>query len=219
MVVGIIPAAGHATRLGTLSRSKELLPVRDRPVVDYVVDRMRLAATEIRVVTRPDKTDVVAYARAAGAVVVEGRPASVSESVRLGCVGLAPADVVLLGFPDTIWEPEDGFVRLVEALDDTADVTLGCFRSPELERSDVVLAGEDGRVRAVDVKPTRPAADVIWGCAAVRASALAGLRRHDEPGHLFDELARTGRVRALRFEGEFVDIGTPEALERLGIPA
>ena len=190
-----------------------------RPVLEYVLDRMRLAAGEIRVVTRPEKADVAEHARGLGAVVVEGRPASVAESLRLGCEGLARGDVVLLGFPDTIWEPESGFVQLVGTLDGSTDVSLGCFASEELERSDVVVEDESGRVRAVQVKPARPAADVIWGCAAARVAALNGLHRHDEPGHLFDELARTGRVCAVRFEGEFVDIGTPDAIERLGIPA
>ena len=188
-------------------------------MLEYVVERMRLAAAEIRVVTRPEKKDVAEHARRLGAVVVEGRPATVSESIRLGWRGLGDDDVVLLGFPDTIWAPEDGFVVLVDALDGTADVALGCFHSEEPERSDVVVVDDGGRVRAVHVKPARPAADVVWGFAAARAAALDGLRRHDEPGHLFDELARTGRIRALRFAGDFVDIGTPQALERLEVPS
>lgn len=218
-IVGVIPAAGLAKRLGPLPCSKEMLPVGGRPVLEHVFERMRRAAAEIRLVTRPEKPDVAEHARGLGAVVVEGRPASVAESLRLGCRGLARDDVVLLGFPDTIWEPEDGFVQLLDALDERTDVALGCFRSAELERSDVVVADADGTVRAVHVKPAQPAAQVIWGCAAARLAALDGLRRHDEPGRLFDELARSGRVRALRFAGEFVDIGTPEALERIGAPA
>jgi glucose-1-phosphate thymidylyltransferase len=219
MIVGVVPAAGHATRLGPLPCSKEMLPVGGRPVVEYVVARMRRAADEIRVVTRPEKTDVAEHAGKLGAVVVEGRPASVAASIRLGCDGLAPDDVALLGFPDSVWEPDDGFLRLVDALDDATAVALGCFRSAELERSDVVVLDARGQVREVQVKPERPEADVIWGCAAARVDALAGLADVDEPGHLFDRLARRGTVRAVLFPGEFVDIGTREALDRLGAPA
>jgi NDP-sugar pyrophosphorylase family protein len=64
----------------------------------------------------------------------------------------------------------------------------------------------------VSVKPAEPAGDLVWGAAAARASALGALRRHADPGQLFDELARCGRVRAVRFPGEFIDIGTKEAL-------
>jgi glucose-1-phosphate thymidylyltransferase len=215
-VVGVVPAAGYATRLGPIPSSKEVLPVGGRPVLEYVVDRMRLAdAAEIRVVTRPEKTDVIECARRLGALVVEGRPASVAESIRLGSAGLGADDVVLLGFPDSVWEPANGFATLVDLLSGETDVALGCFHSDELERSDVVVADDYGTVRAVQVKPARPAADAIWGCAAARARALAGLREHAEPGALFDRLARSGAVRAVLFDGRFVDVGTVEALRRL----
>jgi NDP-sugar pyrophosphorylase family protein len=218
-VVGVIPAAGFATRLGPLPCSKEVYPVGGRPVIDYLVERMRAApCSEIRVVTRPEKRDVVERARALGATVVEGRPRTVAASVLLAVAGLRGDDVALLGFPDTVWEPVDGFATLLGALGPGIEVVLGCFRSSELERSDVVLA-EDGAVRAVQVKPARPASDLVWGCCAARARALGGLRDHAEPGQLFDALARTGNVRAVRFAGEFLDIGTPEALESVAAPA
>lgn len=219
-VVGVVPAAGFATRLGALPCSKEVYPVGGRPVMEYLVERMhRAPCSEIRVVTRPEKGDVAEHARRLGATVIEGRPASVSESVLLALRGVGGEDVVLLGFPDSVWEPADGFATLLAELGDDVDVVLGCFGSRELGRSDVVVVGEDGRVRAAHVKPARPASDTIWGCCAARASALAGLRSHSEPGRLFDALATAGTVRAVRFPGEFLDIGTPAALDRLGAPA
>jgi NDP-sugar pyrophosphorylase family protein len=215
-IVGVIPAAGFARRLGRLPGSKEVLPVRGRPVLDYLVERIRaVAPVEVRVVTRPEKRDVVERARGLGAKVIEGRPSSVGESVRLGLAGLEPDDVVLLGFPDSVWEPLDGFAALVDALTDGVEVVLGCFLSVEPERSDVVVVDDEGVVRAVQVKPARPASDLIWGCCAARVRALGGLAGHAEPGTLFAELARDGLVRGVRFGTEFVDIGTPEALERL----
>ena len=215
-IVGVIPAAGFATRLGRIPCSKEVLPVAGRPVMDFLVERMRRApAAEIRVVTRPEKRDVAERARALGAAVVEGRPRTVSESVGLGIEGLAADDVVLLGFPDSLWEPVDGFATLLRELDDATEVVLGCFASSELQRSDVVVLGEGGLVRGVQVKPTRPASEVVWGCCVARARTLAGLRDHAEPGLLFDALARAGRVRAVRFPGEFLDIGTPATFEAI----
>ena len=209
MLAGLIPAAGLATRLGLAGGAKELVEVGGRPVMDYLVERMRAATDEIVIVTRREKYDVIQHSRSLGLRVVEGEPSSVSESLLLGLGG---ADTVLLGFPDTIWEPVDGFVRLVEALED-CDVALGVFESEEPERSDVVALDGD-RVEAVDVKPVKPGSNLIWGCAAARADTLSGLDRHDEPGLLFDEVARSGRARAVRFAGAMVDIGTPEALAR-----
>jgi NDP-sugar pyrophosphorylase family protein len=212
MVLGIVPAAGYARRLGGLAVSKELVRVGGRPVMDCLLERMRAAADQIVVVTRPEKTDVVEHARQLGLLVVEGEPSSVSRSLLLGVQAQPAADEVLIGFPDTIWEPEDGFARLLRDRKD-ADVALGVWESEEPERSDVVtLAGD--HVVSVDVKPAEPATNLVWGCAAVRAPALAALERHDEPGPLFAELAQEGRVRAVRFPGTMVDVGTTEALAR-----
>jgi NDP-sugar pyrophosphorylase family protein len=214
-VVGVVPAAGYATRLGAIPCSKEVYPIGGRPVMEYLVERLRLAPCEaIRVVTRPEKADVIEHALRLGASVVLGRPATVADSLLLGVQGLADEDVALLGFPDSLWEPEDGFRSLLEELDG-ADVVLGCFRSQELERSDVVVVTSSGSVGSVHVKPESPPSDLVWGCAAARVEGLRGLRDHPEPGELFDRLAATGRVRAVVFDGDFVDVGTPEALERV----
>jgi NDP-sugar pyrophosphorylase family protein len=212
-IVGVVPAAGLATRLQPLEVSKELLEVGGRPVIDSLLERMRAGgADELRVVTRPEKADVAEHARGAGASVILGTPASAAESFSLGLAGLEPDDVVLLGFPDTIWEPPDGFARLVEALGDD-DAALGLFRTPDLSRSDVVVLDGD-RVAGIAVKPATPPSDLIWGCAAVRRSALDRLDDHDEAGTLLDLLARAGRVRGVHLSDSWVDIGTPEALAR-----
>ena len=212
-VVGVVPAAGLATRLQPLEASKELLEIGGRPVIDYLLERMRAGgAEELRVVTRPEKADVIDHARRAGATVTLGAPASAAESFSLALAGLEPDDVVLLGFPDTIWEPLDGFARLVEQLGGD-DAALGLFRTPDLARSDVVVLDGD-RIGAIAVKPETPPSDLIWGCAAVRRSALEGLAEHTEAGTLLDGLAKAGRVRGVYLSDSWVDIGTPEALAR-----
>jgi NDP-sugar pyrophosphorylase family protein len=214
-VVGVIPAAGRAERLQPLAGSKELLEIRGRPVLEHAVERIRAApADEIRVVTRPDKTDVRDRAHALGLTVVEAEPESLAESIAAGVEDVEPEDVVLIDLPDSIWHPVDGFAQLAGALSPGTDVVLGVFHSSEPQRGDVVEVGAGGVVHAVAVKPAEPTGDLVWGAVAARAAALAGLDRHREPGHLFDELARSGRARAVRFPGEFIDIGTKEALAR-----
>lgn len=214
-LVGVIPAAGSATRLQPLQSSKEVIPVRGRPVMDYLVERLRRAdCDEIRLVTRPDKGDVAAHAEALGLSVLLATPATAAESVAFGVAGLDEDDVVLLGFPDTIWEPVGGFARLVNELDYGVDAVLGLFRTPDLERSDVVSLDPDGRVTAVAVKPARPTSEWIWGCAAVRAGALENLAAFGAVGYRFDELARRGVVRGLTLSDRWVDIGTAEGLQR-----
>jgi glucose-1-phosphate thymidylyltransferase len=191
-----------------------MLEIRGRPVWEYLLERMLSAgADEVRVVARPEKTDLIAAAEARGARVVLARPPTVARSVAAGLAGLAADDVALVGFPDTIWSPHDGFTRLVAILArDPVDVALGLFRTPELSRSDVVLCDGDGFVRSVAIKPDVPPAELIWGCAAVRVRALSGLAEVQEPGELFDRLAQSGTVRGLELSDDWIDIGTRAAL-------
>src|SRR4028119_778776 len=72
-IVGLVPAAGLATRLAPLPCSKELLPVgfqsaregadrRPKPVSQYLLDRMRLAgARKVFFIARPGKWDIADY--------------------------------------------------------------------------------------------------------------------------------------------------------------
>ena len=206
--VGLVPAAGRAERLQPLPCSKEVYPVGGRPVMDHVVERLRVACDRVRVVTRPDKPDVIEHARELGAEVVTGEPPTLAASISLGLVGLAESEVVLVGLPDTLWEPMDGFVQLLARLEDGADIVLGVFESDEPERSDVVVLDERGFVQRVHVKEPDPPGTLVWGCFTARVGALAGLERSPSPGHFFD-----GReVAAVVLAGRMLDIGTPEAL-------
>ena len=173
-IVGLVPAAGYATRLaGTIEGSKEVQLVRGRPVMRYLIDRMMAGgASTIRIATRPDKRDVIELAAAIGADVVTGHPASVSASLLLAATGLADDDVGLFGFPDTIWTPTDGYVPLVRLVGDGAPLSLAIFESPYPERSDVAILDADGRLRRVDVKPASPGSSLVWTAAAARIGTL-----------------------------------------------
>jgi NDP-sugar pyrophosphorylase family protein len=215
-VVGLIPAAGYATRLQPLPCSKEILPINGRPVMDYVIDRMRLAGcTEVRVVTRPEKGDVIAHAEERGATVILGHPAAPGESFAAGMTGLAPDDIVLIGWPDTLWEPEDGYVPLVRAVEEGREIALGLFETPDLERSDVLSFDDSGRITGIHIKPANPPSSWIWGCAAARVRALAGLEREEWPGSFFNSLCENGvELYAVPLSDVWLDIGTKEALEQ-----
>jgi glucose-1-phosphate thymidylyltransferase len=218
-IVGVIPAAGYATRLQPLPGSKEMLPIGGRPVMDYLVDRLRVGGcSELRVVTRPEKGDVIAHAEQLGAAVILGYPRTVSASFVAGIQGLSEKNIVLIGFPDTLWEPEDGFRQLVRALEDGCDVALGLFRidTSDLRRSDVVvLGGPGGRIARIDIKPAEPRSEWIWGCAAARARTLSGLGGAEWPGQYFDSLCRKGHdVRGIPLSDVWLDVGTEAALNR-----
>jgi glucose-1-phosphate thymidylyltransferase len=216
-VVGIVPAAGYATRLQPLDFSKEVYPIGGRPVMDYLIERMRAGGcSELRVVTRPEKRDVAEHARRHRATVIEAHPETLAQSFLTGLQGLSDDDVVLLGFPDSIWDPVDGYARVLPLLERGWQVALGLFRAHDprdLTRYEVVtFDDETGRVADIAFKPERPSSEWIWGCAVSRPALLRALEHESEPGHLFGSLARQGVVGGVRLPGTYLDMGTPQAL-------
>lgn len=216
MIVGVIPAAGHATRLQPLRSSKEVQSIRGRPVMDYLIERLRRGGCEeLRVVTRPEKRDVIENSRRHGAVVIEARPATPAASLLAGVAGLNDDDVVAFGYPDSIWEPEDGFRGLVDLVEMGAEVALGLFRTANVERPDVseVTGSEpDLAVTRVDVGSDAPPPHLIWGCAVARAAVLRRLRDWDDPGDLFSALCREAPVAGAVLSSSYVDVGTPRGM-------
>ena len=184
--------------------------------MDFLVERMLDAScTELRVVTRPEKRDVIENAARHGATVIEAYPPSLAASVLAGLRGLADDDVVMFGFPDAIGEPVDSLTRIIPLLDDGWEVVLGLVqaaRAEDLPRHEPVLFDESGTVRRIEFKPARPSSTWIWSCAVASARALRGLEGEAEPGVYFDSLCPEGRVGSLLLPGTFLDIGTPARL-------
>jgi dTDP-glucose pyrophosphorylase len=208
---GLIPAAGHGTRLGLPHGSKETQPIRGRPVIEYLIDRMELVEVDrVRVVIRPEKSDVADVVRRRGAEIIEGQPESAAASIALAAEGLDDMDIALFGFPDTIWTPAEGFVPLLDLVIAGEELALGVFESPYPERSDVVHVGQGGRVEEVDVKPVKPGSNLVWACGAARVHRLRALTTTHEIGKELHRIA-LGRPIAAAHLGRVIDIGTPEA--------
>src|SRR5919201_232271 len=124
---GIVPAAGMGTRIQPLAFSKELLPVgsrrtesgdRPRAVSEYLLDRMVAAgATRLCFVVAPSKTDIMSYyggrfGPAAICYAVQATPNGLCDALFTALPFLDSDDDVLVGLPDTLWFPPDGFRHL-----------------------------------------------------------------------------------------------------------
>jgi len=187
-------------------------------VMCSLLERMRRGgATRIRVTTRPEKEDVVELARAEGLEVLLAHPETVTESLLAAVEDVPDQAVALVGFPDTLWEPVDGFVPLVDEVRGGEPVALGLFVVPVDRRCDAVERAADGRVEGVEVAPNGCATGLTWGILAARVSALRGLAGWDEPGRYFDSLARQALVAGVELEGPYEDVGTRAALARLAV--
>ena len=224
---GIVPAAGSGTRIQPLAFSKELLPVgsrregsveRPRAVSEYLVERMiRAGADRICIVISPTKSDILRYYGSSfgPAHVVYGvqpEPRGLCDAIFQAAPLIAPRDTVLIGLPDTIWFPEDGFLALP---DDRLALLLFPVDRPEL--FDAVVTAPDGRVLEVEVKQAKPASFWIWGAFKMPGAVLHDLHRlwcerarQDEYlGTLINAyLARGGEARGARVGQAYVDVGT-----------
>lgn len=224
---GIIPAAGAGTRIQPLAFSKELLPVgsrfehgveRPRAVSEHLIERMlRGGATKICFVIGREKSDILSYygGRIEGAeivYVVQSQPAGLCDAIFRACPLVAKDEPVLIGLPDTIWYPEDGFARL---RDDELSFLLFPVERPEF--FDAVVTAEDGRVEEIQVKRKDARSSWIWGAFKMPGATLHELQalwrepgRGDEyMGTLVNAwLARGGVARGVRAGEAYVDVGT-----------
>jgi glucose-1-phosphate thymidylyltransferase len=224
---GIIPAAGRGSRMQPLAFSKELLPVgshhdngqeRPRAVSEYLVERMiRAGADKLCFVIAPGKTDILEYygSRIWGAeivYVVQQSAGGLCDAVFRALPLIRPDESVLIGLPDTVWSPADGFAQLP---DDVLSFLLFPVDHPEL--FDAVLTHEDGSVAEILVKQTGASSSWIWGGIRMPGHVFHSLhalwslstRRDEYLGTLVNAwIAQGNRAVGVRAGQAYVDVGT-----------
>ena len=224
---GIIPAAGAGSRIQPLAFSKELLPVgsrfdadmeRPRAVSEYLVERMIAGgATKICFVISPGKSDILEYfgGRIDGVdivYVVQPKPAGLCDALFRACPVIAPNERVLIGLPDTIWYPIEGFATMPDT-----GLSFLLFPVEQPQYFDAVVTDADDAVVAIEVKQPEPRSSWIWGAGKMDGASYHALHslwlepgRGDEYlGTLVNAfLARGGRAVGVRAGMAYVDVGT-----------
>lgn len=236
---GIIPAAGVGSRIQPLAFSKELLPVgsrfdgtTERPIAvsEYLVERMIAAgATKICFVISPGKTDIIEYYggkvySANVCYTLQRTAAGLCDAIFQALPFIAEDEPVLIGLPDTVWFPEDGFCYLD---DDVLSFLLFPVDRPEF--FDAVVTDDTGNVVEIQVKQQGARSNWVWGAFKMPASVCRELydlwcdrdRKDEYFGTLVNEyLARGGRARGVYAGQAYVDVGTlhgyREAIKVLG---
>ena len=224
---GIIPAAGIGSRIQPLAFSKELLPVgsritdgqeRPRAVSEYLVERMiRAGADKLCFVISPGKTDIVEYygSRVWGAeiaYVVQPTPGGLCDAIFRALPLIHKQESLLIGLPDTVWMPEDGFARLPEQ---ALSFLLFPVEHPEL--FDAVVTTDDGAIEQIEVKQSAPRSHWIWGGVRMPGSIFHALhrlwsrpdRRDEYLGTLVNAwIEEGGSAVGVRAGEAYVDVGT-----------
>jgi glucose-1-phosphate thymidylyltransferase len=182
-VVGLIPAAGQATRVAPLPCSKELFPIgfelipgetskRPKVVCQYLLEKLRIAGvSKAYIVLREGKWDIPAYLRDGSALemhlayLMMGVPFGVPYTLDQAYPFVQEA-LVAFGFPDIIFQPDDAFMQLLayQAGND-ADIIIGLFPAEQPHKVDMVDFDEGGRVRQIVKRPHKTTLRYSWGIA------------------------------------------------------
>ena len=234
----LILAAGYATRLYplTLDTPKALLPIGDKPMLDYLVseiatlDRM----TEVHLVSNHRFiTQFAAWAEGAKAR-YPGLQFSVwddgttSNDDRLGAVGdiqfvidrAKLDDDLLIAASDNFFTfPLRDFAADFQRTGRDTLLTAHLDDIETLRKFGVATLGEDNRVLSLVEKPQNPPSDVgVYALYLYRRDTLPLIGQYldegnspDAPGHFPEWLCTRRDVRAYLFTGECIDIGSPEA--------
>lgn len=182
-VIGLVPAAGRANRIGPLPCSKEIYPIgfrRDesgetRPQVasHHLFQKFRRAgATTAFVILRDGKWDIPAYLGDGSVVGIELAylviPGSIGPPDTLDrAYSFVANSIIAFGFPDIIFGPDDVFEQLLTRMRDTnADVVLGLYPAQDVRQTDMIDLDAAGRVRSMVLKPPSTTLRYGWACAA-----------------------------------------------------
>jgi glucose-1-phosphate thymidylyltransferase len=243
----IVLAAGYATRLRPLTDTipKQLLPIADRPMIDWICDRIEEVTRDVHLVTNARFADDFRRWASRWDGIVVHDDGTLSNEDRLGAIGDIAFVLERTGIEDDL---------LVVAGDNLFDFALADFHTfvrakgaasavavydcGDLELAThygVVETDADGRITGFEEKPSEPRSTLVATAAYLYDRRhvplveryLADGNPPDQPGRLIAWLYAREPVYAYRFPGPWFDIGSPEQLleadnrwrERLGLPS
>jgi glucose-1-phosphate thymidylyltransferase len=228
-VKAIILAAGYATRLYPLTetRAKPLLPLAGRPMLDYLLDRLRDSddIDEVHVVTNHKFAESFADWGSSRDVVVHD-DGTTSEDDRLGAIGdiqfvidragLEHENLIVIAGDNLFDYSVAEYVSWWRRLGDASAVVLYDVGSLELVRkySSVELDGT-GRLLAFVEKPQDPTSTLVATASYIYHRAHVPLIRRyldegnapDQPGRLVAWLVPRVPVFGFAVAGDWRDIG------------
>ncbi len=242
-VVGVIPASGWAKRMGSLPCSKEILPVgfhkavegvsaQPKVIILYLLDKMRFAGIrKVYIVLRKGKWDIPGYLGDGSALdmhicyLMQGLPYGVPYTLDQ-TFPFIKESIVALGFPDTIYETKEIYIKLIEQLKGSdADVVLGLFPAYYPQNADGVDVDSDGIIHRVFAKPHDASRKIVWAAAVLRTTftqfmheylanidPLSHERKELQIGYIMQTAIEGGqRIAGVHVsEQPIIDVGTPD---------
>jgi len=172
-IIGIIPAGGTASRMGKLPCSKEVFPIvtKEGKIVTASSNLLRYFSlagiSKTFFILRKGKWDIPEYYGDGSDFGVHisylmmnlpfGTPFTINQAY-----SFLKNEIVALGFPDILFEPEDAFIHLKSKLiSGDAEIALGIVPAIHNKQSDMIEFDENGNIRNLIIKQNR--SDLLYG--------------------------------------------------------
>lgn len=228
---GIILAGGSGTRLYPLTNiiSKQLLPVYDKPMIDYPLSTLMLfGIREILIISTPQDTPNIEKFFGNGSKYglklsykVQDEPKGIAEAFILGADFIGKDDVCLI-LGDNIFYMGDQIKKINEAIKTDGNATVFGFHVADPQRFGVVEFDKDGKVLSIEEKPKEPKSnyavvglyfypnDVVEKASNLKPSKRGELEITDLNNLYLDE----GRLEVVTLKrgNAWLDAGTPQSL-------
>lgn len=177
-LIGVIPAAGHASRISPIPCSKEIFPIgfhegeggtEIKVAASTLLESFHNAGVDqVYMIIRKGKWDIPEYLgtgilpECSLAYLVTDPTKGTHYTIDLA-YKFVKDHIVMLGFPDILFEPQNAFAQLLDKQQQTgADVVLGLFKATNPHGADMLEVDAGGRLSDIVIKPKETELEYTW---------------------------------------------------------